>query len=141
MSLVQEVVLLEFAAPCPFDRREQPLGVRGVSQQVCRLSDCVLVLFRQDDRVSVSRHDLDGGVVVVDLLDESEQTFACFRRGDRRHDRYSTAYSMQALSSCWLHREHSRQDGRRAGWLPPRRKPNLCGLVSAVAAVDDRQSA
>ncbi len=32
-SCVEEVVLLELTAPGPFDRREHPLGVRGLPQQ------------------------------------------------------------------------------------------------------------
>jgi hypothetical protein len=71
----------------PADGRKQPPRVHWISEEVCDLGHCAIVIFRQDHNISVPGRNFDDDVVVVDLLDESEQVLACFSSGNRSHCR------------------------------------------------------
>lgn len=77
---------LEIAASGTLKRCEQPFGSLRVSQQVGRLGDRVLVVFGEEDCVAILRHNLDRGVVIVDLPDEPEQVSSSVGGSDGRHE-------------------------------------------------------
>ncbi len=115
--------MLELSAPHPLDRREQPLGIRRVPKQVGSFGYRVVVVFRQDHRVSVPGDDLDNGVVIVDLLDEPEQTLSCFRRGYCRHDRLLVIVLDSVPLKCTEEEaQHGREDATST--VPRARKRN-----------------
>lgn len=74
-------MFLKLAASRSLDRLKQPFGMGRIPQEVGGFGHRVVIVLRHDDHVPVSRHNFYGGVVVVDLLDESEQGLT--RAGDR----------------------------------------------------------
>lgn len=66
-------MLLEFSPTCALDGLEQPLRVRSVAQEIGGLGQRVEVILGHDHGVAASGDDLDGRVVLVDLLNEPEE--------------------------------------------------------------------